>query len=79
MLIERKLYVSVLCTVLISVCLFSSALAFGVEKPVLEILPEVIDNQGKNTLLNLLEMVYGGNNEEMLKGFYNTDVAPIFC
>jgi hypothetical protein len=54
-------------------------LGLGVEKTVAEIIPNAIQDHGKNVILNLLETMYGGNNEEMLQGFYNTDVSSIFC
>ena len=79
MIDRRKSYASTLCMIVVSVYLFSSALAFRVNKPTLEISPDLMHEQDKNVILNLLETVYGGNNEEMLQGFYNTDVASIFC
>jgi len=76
---RRKFYASTMCIILVSVYLFSSALAFRLNKATLEISPDLMYEQDKNVILNLLETVYGGNNEEMLQGFYNTDVSSIFC
>ena len=79
MIFGRRGHVLAVCMVLISLCLFSSVLGLGVEKTVAEIIPNAIQDHGKNVILNLLETMYGGNNEEMLQGFYNTDVSSIFC
>jgi hypothetical protein len=61
---------------------FFVSLAISGNEPGLEILPRAVsavEQEGKNILLNLLETVYGGNNEEMFQGFYYNDVASIFC
>jgi len=79
MILSRRENVLAVCIALMSLCLFSSVLGLGVEKTVVEIIPNVIQDHGKNAILNLLETMYGGNNEEMLQGFYNTDVSSIFC